>query len=85
MSMRIDEILAEVVNGSLDAAASVPGVVAIAADSSGVIYEGAAGERRSGVGRGNAHGSGTLDPFYDQAGYRCGVHATGRARQDRPG
>ena len=48
MSMRIDEILAEVVNGSLDAAASVPGVVAIAADSSGVIYEGAAGERRLG-------------------------------------
>ena len=50
MSMKIDGILAEVVNGSLDAAASVPGVVAIAADSSGVIYEGAAGERRLGSG-----------------------------------
>ena len=84
MSMKIDEILAEVVNGSLDAAASVPGVVAIAADSSGVIYEGAAGERRLGSGEAMQHGSGAVDPFHDQAGYwRC-VHATGRARQDRP-
>ena len=50
MSTKIDDILAEVVDGSLGGAASVPGVVAIAADSSGVIYEGAAGERRLGSG-----------------------------------
>lgn len=50
MTRDIDEILDEVVNGSLDPSMSVPGVVAIAADSDGVIYEGAVGERRQGSG-----------------------------------
>ena len=50
MIAKVDEILSEAVSGNLCPAASVPGVVAIAADSAGVIYEGAAGERRQGSG-----------------------------------
>lgn len=49
MTAKIDAILNAAVDGSLSHNASVPGVVAIAANADGVLYHGAAGVRRQGA------------------------------------
>ena len=74
---KIDAVL----NGAVSSG-NVPGVVAIAADDKGIIYEGAFG-KRNWHRRGDDAGHGVLDRLDDQGDHLDRRHAAGRAGQAR--
>ena len=79
MSAGIDAVLQAAVD-----AGDVPGVVAMAADASGPIYEGAAGPRAVGDERPGDAGHDVPDRVDDEDGHDRRGAAAGRARQSRP-
>ena len=73
---QIDRILREKSD-----AKEIPGVVAIAANSKDVIYQGAFGKRDLSKDDRHDRRQRVLDCLDDQGDYRGGGHATGRAGQ----
>ena len=79
-----DKAKIDAVLGGAVSSGNVPGVVAIAADDKGVIYEGAFGKRNLATGTAMTSGHDVLDRLDDQGGDLDGRHADGRAGQAQP-
>ena len=78
---RADKAKVDAVLGGAVSSGNVPGVVALAADDKGVIYEGAFGKRNLATGTAMTSGHDVLDRLDDQGGDLDGRHADGRAGQ----
>ena len=72
----VDEVLRQAADTK-----EVPGVVAVAANGDGVVYEGAFGKRDLAKGTDMTADFGVLDRVDDQGSHRNGGNAAGRAGQ----